>query len=134
MTVLRDYAAAMTRPTLSLDSPADPRYDEVVAPDGALRPAWKGLAEIALSLTPDELHRVDGEITRFLADDGVSYLRPDTGAQPWQLVPAADAEPLEWRLPNGLLSHLALVTWGTISTTVLGGTAVVASVLLAHNR
>ena len=87
MTVLRDYAAAMTRPTLSLDSPADPRYDEVVAPDGALRPAWKGLAEIALSLTPDELHRVDGEITRFLADDGVSYLRPDTGAQPWQLDP-----------------------------------------------
>ena len=61
MTVLRDYAAAMTRPTLSLDSPADPRYDEVVAPDGALRPAWKGLAEIALPLTPDELHRFDGE-------------------------------------------------------------------------
>lgn len=65
---------------------------------------------------------------------GAPLVFEQCGAQPWQLLPAADAEPLEWRLPNGLLSHLALVTWGTISTTVLGGTAVVASVLLAHNR
>ena len=72
MTVLRDYAAAVSQATLpftvpspaseglALDSPS--RYDEVVAPDGGLRPAWKALAGSALSLTPEELHRVDGRL------------------------------------------------------------------------
>nr|WP_208382453.1 circularly permuted type 2 ATP-grasp protein [Microbacterium ulmi] len=63
------------------------RYDEVVAPDGALRPAWKAMASVALALTPEELHRVEGEITRFLADDGVTYVTPGAGPQPWQLDP-----------------------------------------------
>ncbi len=64
---------------------------------------------------------------------GAPLVFEQCGAQ-WQLVPvAADAAPLDWRLPNGLLSHLTLVTWGTISTTVLGGGAVVASVVLAHH-
>lgn len=89
MSVLRDYAAAVSQPTLplSVSGEAPPRYDEVVDPEGALRPAWKALASHALALTSGELDRVDGEITRFLADDGVSYLRPDAGAVPWQLDP-----------------------------------------------
>lgn len=92
MSVLRDYAAAVSQPTLPLASlPAgsiDPaRYDEVVDAEGGLRPAWQSLAGLALALTPAELSRVEGEITRFLADDGVTYVRPDTGAQPWQLDP-----------------------------------------------
>lgn len=46
MSVLRDYAAAVSQPTLSFSSTA-PRYDEVVDPDGTLRPAWQGLASLA---------------------------------------------------------------------------------------
>lgn len=84
MTVLRDYAAAVTQP--SLDGAA-PRYDEVVGPDGSLRPAWKGMAEVAVAITPEELDRVDREITEFLADDGVTYNPPSGGPQPWQLDP-----------------------------------------------
>lgn len=97
MTVLRDYAAAVSGSTLPLIAPSGlgdglalasvTRYDEVVAPDGGLRPAWKAMASVALALTPEELHRVEGEITRFLADDGVSYVTPESGPQPWQLDP-----------------------------------------------
>lgn len=88
MSVLRAYATAVSQPTLPLVAPAEPvRYDEVVDAEGGLRPAWQSLAGLALALTPAELGRVEGEITRFLADDGVTYVRPDTGAQPWQLDP-----------------------------------------------
>ncbi len=86
MSVLRDYAAAVTQPTLPFAS-SQPRYDEVVDTDGTLRPAWRSLASLALGLTRDELARVDGEIARFLADDGVSYARAGAELQPWQLDP-----------------------------------------------
>ena len=86
MSVLRDYAAAVSQPTLPFASAA-PRFDEVVDADGTLRPAWQGLATLALGLTREELDRVDGEIARFLADDGVSYARAGAELQPWQLDP-----------------------------------------------
>ncbi|WP_193607550.1 circularly permuted type 2 ATP-grasp protein [Nocardioides lijunqiniae] len=87
MTVLRDYADRLTQPALG-----DPlaRYDEVVAPDGTLRPAWKGLAETALGLQGRDLRRVDDDIVRFLADDGVTYSAPGRASAPWRL----DAVPL----------------------------------------
>ncbi len=91
MSVLRDYASAVLQPTLPFDTSRElrtpTRYDEVVDSDGSLRPAWRNLASLALALTPDALNRVDGEITRFLADSGVTYIRPDVGAEPWQLDP-----------------------------------------------
>ena len=65
------------------------------------RPAWKALAEVAVSITPADLRRVDGDITAFLADDGVTYARPGEGQGPWQLDPvpliidAASWAPLE---------------------------------------
>lgn len=114
MSVLRAYAATVSQPTLPLAVPGiadQPRYDEVVGADGGLRPAWQQLAGLALALTPGELSRVDGEITRFLADDGVTYVRPDSGAQPWQL----DAMPLvldaaSWaRLELGLAQRAELL-------------------------
>ena len=74
MTVLRDYATALAQPTLPLGPDDLIRYDEVVAPDGSFRPAWKAMAAPALALTPRELRRVGGEISRFLADDGVTYV------------------------------------------------------------
>lgn len=86
MTVLRDYAAATAQFTLGeTDGPG--RFDEVVGPDGSLRPAWKGLAELAVSLTPGDMVRVDGDIARFLADDGVTYARPGERQGPWRLDP-----------------------------------------------
>ena len=88
MSVLRDYAAAVSQPTLSFETTdADAPYDEVVEADGSLRPAWRTMASLALGLTPDELRRVDGEIMRFLADEGVTYVNHGTGSQPWQLDP-----------------------------------------------
>jgi len=102
VSVLRDYAATVSQPTLPLSPSAEAvRYDEFVDADGSLRPGWKALAAHALSLTGEDLQRVDGEIARFLADDGVSYLRGDSGPQPWQLDPvpfvfdAAGWSPLE---------------------------------------
>jgi len=85
MSLLRDYAAAIAQPTLPLTGNGG-RFDEVVGADGALRPAWKGMASIAVELTPLELGRIDGEITTLLADDGATYGNPD-GAHPWQLDP-----------------------------------------------
>ncbi|MBZ5737996.1 circularly permuted type 2 ATP-grasp protein [Nocardioides mangrovi] len=84
MTVLRDYAAAVTQPALVGGAPP---YDEVVAPDGSLRPAWKGLAEIAVGLTDADLRRVQAEIGRFLTDDGVTYARPGRSQGRWRLDP-----------------------------------------------
>lgn len=93
MTVLRDYATALAQPALAGDGPRGERYDEVVAPDGSLRTPWKGLAELAVGLTGADLDRVDGDISRFLDDDGVTYARPGTGgsgSDAWHL----DAVPL----------------------------------------
>ncbi len=98
MTALRDYSAAVTQPTLGGDPS---RYDEVVAPDGSLRPAWRGLAEGAVQLTEDDLRRVGGDIERFLANDGVTYTPAEQETGPWRLDPvplvvdAAEWSPLE---------------------------------------
>lgn len=87
MTVLRDYAAAIGQPLLGEGSGERPAYDEVIAPDGSLRPAWKGLAEIAVGLTDADLRRVHDEIGRSLADDGVTYARPGRQQGRWRLDP-----------------------------------------------
>ncbi len=97
MSVLREYAAAVTQPTLpsapvdavagATPVPEQVRFDEVVGPDGALRAAWKGLAEVAVSLTASDLRRVAGDISRLLSDDGVTYARPGRGPGPWRLDP-----------------------------------------------
>jgi uncharacterized circularly permuted ATP-grasp superfamily protein/uncharacterized alpha-E superfamily protein len=101
VTVLREYAAGVTQPTLDSGPGGSPRYDEVIGPDGALRPSWKGLAELAVAVTPRDLRRVDEEIERFLEDDGVTYSRPGERAGRWRLDPvplvldAAQWAPLE---------------------------------------
>jgi uncharacterized circularly permuted ATP-grasp superfamily protein/uncharacterized alpha-E superfamily protein len=100
VTVLREYAAGVTQPTL--DAGGGPvRYDEVVGPDGGLRTSWKGLAELAVALTPADLRRVGDDIARSLADDGVTYTRPGERGGAWHLDPlpvvidAAQWAPLE---------------------------------------
>ncbi|MEQ6903660.1 circularly permuted type 2 ATP-grasp protein [Nocardioides sp. YIM 152588] len=86
MTVLRDYVAGLTQPDL-VSSASAPKYDEMVAPDGTLREGWKRLAELAVGIEPQELERVDEEIGRFLADDGVTYSRPGHRPSAWRLDP-----------------------------------------------
>ncbi|WP_314505148.1 circularly permuted type 2 ATP-grasp protein [uncultured Microbacterium sp.] len=86
MSLLREYAASISQPTLPLTGNGV-RFDEVVGTDGALRPAWKGMASIAVELTPAELGRIDGEISTLLADDGATYGTPEAGSQPWRLDP-----------------------------------------------
>jgi len=149
--VLRDYATTVSQPTLSFDAPAADgspvpggafgiaRYDEVVDGDGGLRSGWKSLATHALALTADELHRVEGEITRFLADDGVSYIRADTGTQPWQLDPmphvidAAGWAPLDVGLAQRaeLLNAVLVDLYGP--QTLLRERIVPASVVVGHS-
>ncbi len=98
VTLLRDYATALSQPILG---PGEQRFDEVLGPDGSLRPAWKPMAEVAVSLTSEDLRRVNGDIIRFLTDDGVTYARPGEGAGQWRLDPvplvidAAQWQPLE---------------------------------------
>ncbi len=84
MPVLREYAAALSQPTLGEGAT---RYDEVVAPDGVLRPPWKRLAAVASAIGAAELRRVDDQIVRFLADDGVTYSRPGERPTAWRLDP-----------------------------------------------
>ena len=108
MTALQDYSAAVTQPTLTSDAA---RYDEVVAPDGSLRTAWKGLAETAVQLTETDLKRVSGDIQRMLADDGVTYTPPEQPSGPWRLDPiplVIDAA--EWQLlETGLAQRTELL-------------------------
>ena len=109
MTVLRDYAAATSQPALG--EAEGGRFDEVVGPDGSLRPAWKGLAELAVSLTPADMVRVDGDIARFLADDGVTYARPGERPGPWRLdpVPLVIDAPTWGPLEKGLAQRAELL-------------------------
>ncbi|GGF46093.1 hypothetical protein GCM10011519_19980 [Marmoricola endophyticus] len=88
MTALRDYADRVNQPELSDPSGSPTRWDEMVGPDGGLRAPWKALASVAVGLTEHDLARVGRDVTRFLADDGVTYVRPHgRGEVPWRLDP-----------------------------------------------
>ncbi len=86
MTVLRDYAAGLVQPVLG-ESADHRRYDEVVGPDGSLRAAWRTLGAVAGGWGEQDLRQVDRDITRLLADDGVTYSRPGGAPTPWRLDP-----------------------------------------------
>ena len=65
--VLRDYAAALAQPTLPVAAGDGSRVRATTrssAPTARCRPAWKGMAEVAVALTAGDLRRVDGEIAR----------------------------------------------------------------------
>ena len=113
MSVLRDYAAALTQPTLPFASggQAAARFDEVIDPDGSLRAPWKRLADAAVELTPEALSRVEDEIARFIADDGVQYASTGANARPWQLdpVPLVIDAPAWAKLEVGLAQRAELL-------------------------
>ncbi|WP_205472792.1 circularly permuted type 2 ATP-grasp protein [Nocardioides sp. SYSU D00038] len=138
MTVLRDYVATLSQPPLPGGAPEVQRHDEVVGPDGSLRPAWRGLAETAVALTAADLRRVDGDITSLLADDGVTRTLPGGRVEPWRLDPVplvVDAEswaPLEVGLAQRaeLLNALLVDLYG--EQRLLAEGVVPAPVVLAH--
>ncbi|MEO6471971.1 MAG: hypothetical protein ABIR57_08650, partial [Aeromicrobium sp.] len=74
MTVVDDYVAAVGQPTLSQEAP---RFDELVAPDGSLRPAWRGLLPGLLRMDPQDLQRARFDVVRLLENDGVTYNSPE---------------------------------------------------------
>jgi uncharacterized circularly permuted ATP-grasp superfamily protein/uncharacterized alpha-E superfamily protein len=119
--------------------PVGSRYDEVIDADGNLRDAWRPLAETALGLTEDDLSRVSAEISRFLADDGVTYVRHDSGAEPWHLdpVPLIVDNPTWAQLQVGLaqraelLNALLVDLYGERS--VLRSGALPSSLVYAHS-
>jgi uncharacterized circularly permuted ATP-grasp superfamily protein/uncharacterized alpha-E superfamily protein len=135
MTALRDYAAAATQPTLT---GGPPPYDEVVGPDGALRPGWRALAETAVGMTEADLRRVEGDIEQFLAGDGVTYTPPDQASEPWRLDPvplvidAAEWAPLETGLAQRaeLLNAVLVDLYGPQK--LLSSGAVPPAVVFAH--
>ncbi len=127
--MLREYAAGVAQtalPTLAaIDSvgmrtgPTGPNgaplggtpIDEVVGPDGTLRPAWKHLAEVAVSLTEADLRRLAADMARMLSDDGATYSPSGHGSGPWRLDPIPLViEAAAWaRLEIGLAQRAELL-------------------------
>ena len=135
MTAFQDYAARVTQP-----APGDPeRYDEMVAPDGSLRSPWRAFAEVAVAITDDDLRRIDHDIVRALADDGVTYSKPGRRSGPWRLDPmplvldAATWTPLEVGLAQRaeLLNAMLLDLYG--EQRLLADGVLPAAVVLGHS-
>jgi uncharacterized circularly permuted ATP-grasp superfamily protein/uncharacterized alpha-E superfamily protein len=62
------------------------RYDEMLAPDGELRPHWRALIDQLQHLTPEMLRRRAREVRDAIAADGVTYNADPKGAtRPWEL-------------------------------------------------
>lgn len=94
MSIIQDYARTAT------EQLGPGAYDEVVDPDGALRPAWREFAAVALDLEAPEVTRVADDIGRFLADDGVTWTPPSGEALPWRL------DPMPFVLDTDTWAHL----------------------------
>jgi uncharacterized circularly permuted ATP-grasp superfamily protein len=92
--------------------PVGPGGDEMVAPDGALRPHWADLAGALDALGPAELARRAGDVANLLAGDGVTYNVGDVGSGGgWSLDPVPLLLPSEeWsRIENGVIQRAELL-------------------------
>ncbi|MFY0405849.1 circularly permuted type 2 ATP-grasp protein [Solicola sp. PLA-1-18] len=92
MTAVGDYLASAAQPALGDGGAAPAAYDELVAPDGSVRPAWRGLAPRLATLDAADLARLRSDVDGHVQDDGVTYHRPSgTDAPPtaerWRLDP-----------------------------------------------
>lgn len=64
------------------------RYDEMLAPDGSLRPHWRTLIDQLESLSPEMLRRRADEVRDAIASDGMTYnvyADPQGVNRPWEL-------------------------------------------------
>lgn len=89
-------------------------WDEVVAPDGAVRPVWRTFLQATASLRPEDWAKRNSELARRLRDHGAAFNRhlDATGvARPWEL----DAVPLLldrsefWEVAEGLRQRARLL-------------------------
>ncbi len=69
--------------------PLPGHYDELMAPDGSVRPHWRPLVDVLEGLGPDELNRRVHESVRMVRDNGATFqFQKDVGVQrerPWPL-------------------------------------------------
>ncbi|MCC6918801.1 MAG: circularly permuted type 2 ATP-grasp protein [Alphaproteobacteria bacterium] len=88
--------------------------DELVGPDGEMRPYWRPLIDGLSALGGDELNRLETTALRMVRDNGITYNvygDPEEPQRPWQL----DIAPLaisaaEWRrLEAGLVQRAQLL-------------------------
>lgn len=85
-------------------------YDELVAPDGRIRPMWKELAADFAEQGSDALSGLSTRVRRLIDDDGITYTEIDLPGEAATLqahrLPAA--QPTPWRLdPVPLLVSVA---------------------------
>lgn len=94
--------------------PQPDTFDELIAPDGSVRPQWQTFLKDFTSLDEKQRRHAHETAIRLLKDDGVTYLAEKNGQQtdrPWQL----DLFPLlisqeEWQqLETGLIQRARLL-------------------------
>ncbi|HKT55407.1 MAG TPA: circularly permuted type 2 ATP-grasp protein [Microbacterium sp.] len=114
MSIIQDYARTAST------GDGSGAYDEVVDADGLLRPAWREFAAVALDLEPAEVTRVADEVSRFLADDGVTWTAPVGESLPWRLDPMPFVlDPEAWaHLDAGLAQRAEL--WNAVLADLYG--------------
>jgi uncharacterized circularly permuted ATP-grasp superfamily protein len=62
------------------------RFDEMLAEDGALRPAWKPFIEHLDTATPEQMHHRLTYVRRRIQENGVTYnvyADPKGADRPW---------------------------------------------------
>lgn len=87
------------------------RYDEMLAPDGELRPHWRTLIDQLQHMTPELLRRRAREVREAIAADGVTYnvyADPQGATRPWELdlLPQIIAED-EWHALSAAVAQRA---------------------------
>ncbi|MDN5725683.1 MAG: circularly permuted type 2 ATP-grasp protein [Propionibacteriales bacterium] len=75
-------------------------YDECLAADGLVRPGWEPLVDAFAELTDRGLSRLEGDVSRLLEDDGVTYTPTRSPLLVWPGdLDGADEQPLTDPLP-----------------------------------
>ena len=103
-----------TSQSSSVYTPQPNTFDELVAPDGSIRPHWQDFLKDFSNLDAPQRRRVHETATRLLKDDGVTYLAEKNGQQtnrPWQLdlFPVVISQE-EWQqLEQGLIQRARLL-------------------------
>ncbi len=101
----------MTTLTLPTYRPLPGRYDEMIGPDGSVRPAWRGIAETVSRLTDTERAERVAAAERRLVATGAAHSHDGRPAGAWQIdpVPLVLGEPGWSRLSAGLEQRVRLL-------------------------
>ena len=89
-------------------------YDELIGPDGGIRPAWRPVLDAFAGMSPEERKDIRDAAERLLRENGVTFVASDEkggSVRPWQLdmLPML-ITPAEWRtLEAGLIQRAELL-------------------------